>query len=70
MDTKAALTHADNIQPASPDHSSLSSKTGDEKIIDELEHHGEEIGLTWRSIGAASVSNVSKHNLPAESNSP
>jgi hypothetical protein len=63
MDTKAALSHSDHIQSISPEHSSLSSKTGDERIIDELEHHGEEIGMTWRTIGAASVSSDSDCSL-------
>jgi hypothetical protein len=52
---KLTMTHADNIQPVSGDDSSGSLRTGDEKIIEQLEHVGAEVGMTWRSIGAATV---------------
>ena len=65
---KLTMTQADNIQPVSGDDSSGSLRTGDEKIIEQLEHTGAEIGMTWRSIGAATVcentrSIICLHNL-------
>jgi hypothetical protein len=51
---KSAAAHEDAIERVM--HDSNSDSDGDQAIIRELETHGEEIGMTWRTILAASVS--------------
>jgi len=55
-DDKAAASHVDNVEQVSNESSTHSPVDSNEQIIHELETHGEEIGLTWRSILAAAVS--------------
>lgn len=40
------------------DSNSDTNMSGDQAIIHELETHGEEIGMTWRTILAALVSST------------
>lgn len=54
---KSTTTHQDAIEQISNDSHSDSNMSGDLAIIHELETHGEVIGVTWRTILAASVSN-------------
>jgi len=53
---KYTATHEDTIEQVSHDSNSDTDISGDQAIIHELQTHGEEIGLTWRTVLAAAVS--------------
>lgn len=53
---KSAASHQDAIEQISHDSNSNTDISGDQAIIHELETHGEEIGMTGRTILAACVS--------------
>jgi hypothetical protein len=53
---KSTAAHQDAIEQFTYDSNSNSDESGDQAIIHELETHGEEIGMTWRTILAAAVS--------------
>jgi hypothetical protein len=53
---KTTASHLDAIEQVSHDSNSDTNMSGDQAIIHELETHGEEIGMTWRTVLAAAVS--------------
>ena len=58
MHEKPGTGHVDTIDYAS-NHSSTGSphgRNGEEQIILNLQQTGEEVGMTWRTIGAVTVS--------------
>lgn len=55
-DDKASASHVDNISPRVDSDPVVSHQHGDEEIVEVLQHTGEEVGMTWRTIAAAIVS--------------
>ena len=62
---QGAAQHVDTIEQAS-NSSAATPQNLDELVIKNLEEAGEEIGMTWRTIGATTVSS-SAISLPYHS---